>query len=170
MKKILRFYLPAFIALFSLMIFAFVYLFKNHPILLRIPFGKARVISTRVDAVVRVNGVEQPESRVFSMDGGEKLLVYSPNPKEAYSVIIVDKLKNNIGSTNTGEENYELLFDRFLFQSENAYGIVYASSVKWEHNPKLQITDERISYVIPNFNAAENLSDVNVEIIFKGAK
>jgi hypothetical protein len=171
MKKILRFYLPAFITIFSLMVFAFVYLWKNHPILLGFALGKARVISTRVEATVKIDGVEQPESRVFSLDGGEKLLVYSPRVKGTYPVIIVDKPANDIGETNAGgKEDYELFFDRFLFQSESAYGVVYASSAKWGHKPKLEIADERISYVIPKKNENGNYINVNVEIIFKGEK
>ncbi|HEX8248566.1 MAG TPA: hypothetical protein VF599_10365 [Pyrinomonadaceae bacterium] len=172
LKKFLGFYLPAFITIFSLAILLFGYLFVNHPLLLRFSVGKSRVISPRVEAVVKVNGVEQPESGVFSMDGGDKLLVYAPNSKETYPVIIVDKLKNDIGSTNAVEkEDYELFFDRFLFQSENAYGLVYASdTVKWGYNPKLQITGERISYVTPNYKNEKHLQETSVEIIFKGAK
>jgi hypothetical protein len=169
MKKILKFHLPAFITLFSLLILVFGYLLANHSVLLRYPLGKAIAISTPVDAVVKINGVEQPESTVFSMNEGEKLLVYSPNTKETYPVIIVDKLKNNIGYTNSGEENYELLFDRFLFQSENAYDIIYASSMKWEHNPKLQISDQRIFYVTEKYENGNDI-EVNVEVIFKGEK
>lgn len=172
MKKFLGFYLPAFIGVFSLALFLFGYLLKNHPLLLKFPFGYARIISSPVEAVVKINGVEQPESRVFSFadDGGEKLLVYSPDSKETYPAVIVDKLKNDIGITNAGVENYELFFDSLLFKSESAEGIVYASDAKWGHNPKLQITGERISYVTVKYENGKYPREVNAEIILKGAK
>jgi hypothetical protein len=166
MKKILRFYLPIFIILLSLSFLFFIYMIKNHSVLIKYVFGMARLHSETVNSIVKIDGKEQTDVKVFKLDN-EKWLVYSPTFKNGTRVIIVDKSSYDIASTNASEKDYELIFDNYLFQADSAYGLIYASSAKWELKPNLEITDSRISYTTRKLEN-DKLVDVQTEILFKG--
>lgn len=139
---------------------------KNHRVAVWYPFGRADLYNQTVNSIVKVKGKEESSAKVFRMDD-EKLLVYSPDSGETYGVIIVDKVKNDIGMTNSGEGRYELLFDSYLFQDDSAKAIIYASDAKWDYNPNLVITDSRISYTTQK-RIDGKLVDIPVDIFFKG--
>jgi len=166
MKKFLKFYLPIFIIIQSLFVWLPFYLIKNHSVLLKYSLGMARLHSETVNSIVKVDGNEQPEIKIFKLDN-ERWLVYSPNFENGERVIIVDKARNDIASTNSSEDDYELVFNNYLFQSDSAYGLVYASSPKWDLKPNLEIMDSRISYTTKKLENG-NLVDVRTEILFKG--
>lgn len=165
MKKFLRFYLPVSIILLCSGFSILVYLVKNHSVAILYPLGKARLHTETVEATVKINGVQKVNAKVFKVSPDE-WLVYAPE-SESHPVIIIDEAKNDIGSTNSGKNYYELLFGRYLVQSDAAYAVVYASSPKWELNPNLEITDSRISYKTQRLENGK-LVDVPVEILFKG--
>jgi hypothetical protein len=139
---------------------------KNHSVLIKYALGKARIHSEIVKSTVKINGNEQTGVKVFKLDN-ERWLVYSPNFEDSNGVIIVDKAKNDIASTNAGKDYYELIFNNYLFQSDSAYAVVYASSAKWGLNPNLDITDSRISYMTQELEN-DKLVEVQTEILFKG--
>jgi hypothetical protein len=163
MKKFLKFYLPIFVAFLSLSILVFAYLFNDPPILARYMLGHGKLYSQTVDAVVKINGKEVPEAKVFKADN-EKLFVYTPYGILSVPVIVVDKTKNDIGMIRADYENYELIFNRYLLQSESSYDVVYASDVKAKYDPDIQITESRISYNLCAYYG----SKVNFEILLKG--
>ena len=144
-KSFFKHYLPVLIFIGALGILFLVYMVKNHMPILKFVFGSARVHSNLADAIVKEDGIELPNAKVFILENENKLLVYTPESK-SYDVIIVDKTENNLGLTNSGKENYELVFGSFLFQSASAYNAVYANGVKWELDPKLNISNNQITY------------------------
>ena len=166
-KSFLKYYLPTLIFIGALGIFTLVYMFKNHTPILMFVFGKARVHSNLAETIVKRDGTESPNIKVFILDNGNKFLVYNPDSKGDYGVIIVDKAKFDIASTNFGENYYDLLFGQILFQTDGAYAAIYASHPKWELNPKLEISEQRISYITKKLQGDDYI-DVNHEIIFKG--
>lgn len=165
-KRFIKYYLPIFLFISATSVFLLVYMKRNHEPVLRFLIGDARVHSNLVSATVKEDGVELSNAKVFEIKNGEQLLVYSPDSKASYKVIIINKVINNIGQTNSGKERYKLLFDKYLIQTDGAYGVVYASSVKWELDPKLIITDTKITYRTQKLEN-KNYVDVNHEIIFK---
>lgn len=166
-KMFLKKYLPLLIFFSALGVFILGYIITNHQTVLMYLIGYARVYTKLSDAVVKEDGVELPNAKVFIMDDGDKLLIYSPESKKSYKVLIVDKIVNDIGETNAGEDCYDLVLNSYLFQSDNAYGIVYASSAKWGMNPHLNISDKQISYTTQKLENGKYI-DVNHQIIFKG--
>ena len=165
-KRFIKYYLPTLIFIGALGILFLVYMIKNHTPILKFVFGGARIHSNIADAIVKEDGIELPNAKVFILENGNELLVYAPESKN-HKVIIVDKLKNNIGLGNSGEGDYELIFDRFLFQTESAYGVVPANGAKWGLKPNLQISEKKITYKTEKW-LDEKFVDVNHEIIFKG--
>lgn len=166
MKKFLRFYLPITVILFSLSLFFVAYIFKDNPLLFEYLLGQARLHRPSTKATVKINGVEQPTIRIFDIDT-DKFIVYASDVKETRPVIIVDRAKNDIGSTNASEGHYGLLFGRYLLQSHTAYAVVYASDMKWDYNPNLVIMGSHVSYTTPKYEK-DKTTDVKVEILFKG--
>jgi len=165
MKKFLRFYLPVSIIFLSLIFSFLVYMGKNHRVLALYPLGYARFIGKPLESSVQINGREAAGAKVFRMDR-EKLLVYAPN-SETFDVIIVDSAKNDIGSTNSGADCYELLFGKYLFQADKAAAAVYASDVKWDYDPHLEIMGSYISYTTSKSEGGR-AAEVKVEILLKG--
>jgi hypothetical protein len=171
MKKFLKYYLPILMIFLSLsflfLVYVEVYVEKNHPILIWYLIGRARVHSQTISSVVKVNEKEQITAKVFKVNK-DKFLIYIPDSDETYPVIIVDKARRDIGSTDAGKTRYELLFDRYLLQSDSAYAIIYASdAVKWGYNANLEMTASRISYTTPKLED-DKFVDIKVEILFKG--
>jgi len=164
-KSFFKYYLPSLIFIVALGILFLVYMFKNHVPILMFVFGKAIVHSNLAETIVKRDGIELPNVKVFILENGNQFLVYNPDSKGSYGVIIVDKAKFDIASTNFGENYYDLLFGKFLFQTDGASAI-YASSPKWELNPKLKITEQRISYITKKLQGDDYI-DVNHEIIFR---
>jgi hypothetical protein len=163
MKKFLKFYLPIFAAFLSLIFLISAYLLNNHPIFVQYMFGDARLYCQIVDAVVKINGQESPEVKVYKVEN-ENLLVYTPFGLLYKPVVIVDKAKNDIGGANAGYENYELLFNRYLLQSENSHGITYASETKTRYDVNLEITESKVSYNVTQNDGGR----VNFEILLNG--
>lgn len=164
MKKNLKIYLSISLLLFLMTVGIAGYLVAYHSVVVRFVTGSARLISSPVRSVIKIDGKVAANAKVFHLDDG-KLLVYNPNAEQTHPVIIIDKLKNDIGTTNAGKEYYELIGDRYLFQADSAYGIVYASDAKWEYNPNLSITDTGISYTTQKLENNE-FKDIPVEILF----
>lgn len=164
-KSFFKYYLPTLIFISALGILFLVYMIQNHSPILKFMLGGARIHSNIADVVVKEDGIELPNAKVFILENGNKLLVYAPESK-SYDVIIVDKLKKDLGLTNSGEDYYELIFEKFLFQTESAYGAVYANGAKWGLKPNLQINQNKITYKTEKW-LNEKLIDVNHEIIFK---
>lgn len=163
-KSFFKYYLPMLIFFGALGTLFLVYMVKNHTPILKFVFGGARIHSNLANAIVKEDGIELPNATVFILENGNKLLVYTPESK-SYDVIVIDKLNNDLGITNSGKQNYELVFDKFLFQTENAYGV--APRGKMEFKPNLKINDEQITYLTHRLEN-KKIVDVNHEIIFKG--
>lgn len=169
MNYFVKFYPSVMTGLILFCLISSLYLIRYHRALFMCLIGHGRIQNQLLDAKVLVDGAEQPDGKVFRYKDGqndEKFLVYLANNNKTDSVIIVDKTKNNIGITNSGEENYELFLNRFLFQKDSAYAIVYASSAKWGLDPKLEVTDSKISYVTRNYKKDDSFAEIKTEIFF----
>ena len=89
-------------------------------------------------------------------------MVYAPEVKVIDSVTIVDETNRDIGVTNSGEPHYQMYFDRFLFQSDSAYAVVWASDeVKSGYDPRMTVEDAKISYFLKNL-----YGEFKIELVF----
>lgn len=150
--------LIAVLALILIAVPLFVFLFINYPIVLKVPAGTARVLTSKVKASVKVDGIEHSDARCFQMKSyfngipTDRIVLWLP-VKSIYTnraIFIIDRMRHEVGSTNTSEEAYYLLLDTFLFQSEGGSGLIPFDSAKsYEVDPKLLITENSISFILP---------------------
>lgn len=161
-KSFFKYYLPTLIFFGALGIFVLVYMVTNHKQVLIYALGHGERIHTKtINAIVKENGVELPNAKIFVLEDKNQLYVYNPDSKKILSTIIVDKGKNNIGIP----VNYDVFLGNFLFETDES-GVVLANGVKWDIEPKLNITEDKITYTTDSFED-KNYVDVNYEIIFK---
>ena len=149
-----------------------VYLVYQHPLIVKTVSGSARLLSPPVEATIRIDGEVQPSARCFAVrsrfDGSpaDSLVLWLSDPSAVYgrTVVVVDRLHHDVGLPNAGEGDYELLWGRYLLQSES--GSMYASfrGAKFDgQDPKLVISDEHITFIIPQ---SPVLAGKKVEVVF----
>jgi hypothetical protein len=134
------------------------YLCYRRPLIFKMVSGSARILSSPVDATIKINGEVQPSARCFAVKSrfdktpADTLVLWLPDPSAVYGreVVIVDRLHNDVGLPNAGKEDYELLRGRYLLQSES--GSMYASfkGPKFDsQDPHLEIRPKHITFIIP---------------------
>lgn len=135
-----------------------IFLYQRHPVVLKVAAGSARVISTKIDASVLLDGVDQPEARCFNVNSSfhgqpaDLVIVVLPNDQTASGVdpIVVDRANRSVGSVNSSEIDYYLLWSKYLFQSESGSIYVSFGSAKgYEQDPQLRISDHTVEFMIP---------------------
>jgi hypothetical protein len=148
------------------------YLCYRHPLILKVVDGSARVLSSPIDATIKIDGEAQPSARCFAVksrfDGtpADILVLWLPDPSVIYGrdVVIVDRLHNDVGLPNAGNADYELLRGRYLLQSES--GSMYASfkGPKFDsQDPQLEVRQKRITFIMPQ---SPVVAGKKVEIVF----
>lgn len=172
MKKVLRYYLPVLIFLGASGILLLGFMIKNHSVVLKYiggeaAQGKARVIKTRVNAVVREDGIEQERVKVFE-DNGELYLIFGKTEDSHFGVLIVARNRKDILMPNV-ESCYDLLFSRYLFQAECGRGGVPFSSEKADkYDVKLASTESQINFQLPEYDYGKVKRNRQMEIVFNG--
>lgn len=129
------------------------------PMLLKTVAGNARVLFPPMISEVKVNGKTEASFRCFKVQesfGGqpaEQIVIYdSMLDYHGYNeVVIVDLNRKEAGLPNAGEENYLLLWNYFLLQSESGAGTVPFSSAKFDPNdPKYVFEPNYIEFDVPS--------------------
>ncbi len=172
MKKFLKYYLPLLIFLTASGIFLLGYMIENHAVVLKYIAGeamegKAKIIRTKVNAVVREDGIEQNRIKVFENDG-KFYLVFEKTEDLGFGVLIVDKTRKDIFMPNVGS-CYDLLFSKYLFQAEcGRGGVPYSSGKADMYNVKLEANDSQINFQLPEYDYGKIKRNRKMEIIFKG--
>ena len=138
MKKFLRFCLPLFLAIIAL---GFC-LIGNY-------VGK--VIFPAKNAVIKMDGVELPDAKIFETDQSFYLVLESV---KNIDLLIIVKPANDVILPNGGCR--EVVFSNYLFLEDCAEGEFYRDV---GFDTQLKISDSTIDFVVPNHK---------IEILFKG--
>jgi hypothetical protein len=151
----------------------FAYLYKEHPVVLKVAAGNARVLSPPMKADISVDGQEQSQARCFRMNSyfngapSDSLVLWLPESSSPYGreVLIVDSAHHTVGTPNYGKQDYHLLWDRFLFQSESGSLMVSFTDPKsYAKDPELAITEHEISFRVPT--ESEHLGGKRIQLAF----
>ena len=133
-------------------------IYSVQPILLKAVIGTARVITTPVEAVVRIDGEPQSSARCFhvgsSFDGSpsDYFILWLPNPNANYGrdVLFIDRMHDDVGLPNASDRDYQLFWNSVLFQSESGSKYVSFGRSKFEpFDLHLELADQQISFVMP---------------------
>src|ERR1051326_3668424 len=110
-----------------LVLFAVITLFIAYkkPHLLKMLMGAARVLSSQIKAVVKVNGRVKENTLIFHVKRNfkgvqvDQLVLYLPDDTPSgRSIFIFDRNKRWLGLPNAGDGDYDLLQGKYLFQSK----------------------------------------------------
>ena len=148
------------------------YFVYRHPIILKVATGTARVLSSPANVTVKIDGQILPTAKCFlsrSFFNGasaDDLVLWLPDDAAYYgrNVLIVDRLNGNVGLPNSGDLDYYLLWNKFLFQSETGSMWVGFKDAKLDNqDPHLEISDKYIVFVVPQ---SPVLPGRKIEIVF----
>ncbi len=154
MKKFLKTYLPLLMFLGASGVFLLIYMVENHAAVLKYFAGevglegKAKIITTKVNAIVKEDGIEQNRIKTFE-DEGKLYLVFEKTEDLSFGVLIVDIARKDIYAPVVGD-CYDLLFSKYLFQAEcGQRGDYYSGLKKGIYNVKLTSTDSQMNFQLP---------------------
>ena len=171
MKKFLKFYLPLLIFFGAAGIFLLGYMIENHAAVLKYFAGevglegKGKIISTKINAVVKEDGVEQSRAEVFE-DDGKLYLVFAKTEDSNFGVLILDTLRKDVLLPNVSD-CYDLVFSKYLFQAEcGRGGVPYSSDKADMYNVRLEATDTQINFRLPEYGYGKIIKNRQMEIIF----
>jgi len=163
MKKVI-----IFTTIAGILLFAFVS--HSYPIILKVVTGSARILSSPIDATIKIDGENEPSARCFAVKSSfngnpaDYLVLWVGNPSAIYGreILIVDRLHDDLGLPNAGDLDYELLGGRLLFQSESGSMYVPFKSTKFDsQDPQIQFSEKYIRFVVPH---SPILEGKNIEI------
>ncbi len=155
MKKFLRFYLPLLIAVLAFGFFTLRYLNENHENVLKCLVGEGKVISPAKKAVIKLDGVELSDAKIFETEESFYLVMESVKD---FDLLILVKSKNDVILPDSGCR--EVIFSKYLFLADCAKGYFYSDTAIGDgFDTQLKRSESNISFVVPNHK---------IEIIFKG--
>ena len=177
MEKYLKYNLSLILFFLALGIFFLLYMVQGHLAVLKYfagEFGfegKGKIISKQINAVVREDGIEQDQVKLFENEG-EIYMVFEKIGHPGFGVLIIDKEKKDIFKPLVSSECYGLFFSRYLFQAECGRQKIPCSGLKSDmYNVKLESTDSQINFQLPVYNYDGKYvrleRDRKLEIIFK---
>ena len=83
--------------------------------------------------------------------------------------MIVDKTRKDIFAPNSGNNCIDLVFSRYLIQTECGKSGGYLGSEKYEgYKTKMELTDSQITFQLPKYKYGKVERNRKMEIIFKG--
>lgn len=135
-----------------------IFLFKEHPAVLKVFAGSARVLSQKFPASVYVNGIENPRAFCFKVNKSfygaprDQIVIWLPDQSfgNGRAVLIVDRTFQEVGLPNNGLDDYDLIWDSFLFQSESGSGYKKFGYFYFGLDPKLKIRAKQVQFVLPS--------------------
>ena len=163
--------LITFTSLLLIVVAILTYLYNEHPLTLKLLNGTARILSPPMKTTISVDGQVQPTAKCFAMktrfDGQptDSLVLWLPSPSstEGCEILMINRDEKLVGKPNSSHIQYDLLLNRYLFQAESGSFNVPFGSVKWDnHDPKLEITENTIQFILPEL--ASDLSGKRVEV------
>jgi hypothetical protein len=153
MKKFLRFYLPIIIVFICIGFYS-VSDYRNA--LKCLNENGCRVVSTTRNAVVKIDGRESLNSKIFEDETNYYLV------SDAYKII--NKSKNAV----TYPECYATIYSSYLLLPDCVHGIFLSDTVKGNgFDEKLEITSSNVEFIIPETEHFK-IPNHKIEIIFKG--
>lgn len=180
MKKILKYYLPLTIVFSALGLFFLVYSVQGHLAVIKYFAGelgfteKGKIISKQLNAVVKEDGIEQDQIKLFD-DEGKIYMVFQKTENSHFGILIIDKEKNDIFEPLLSTNCYGLIFSRYLFQAECGQRTIPYSDLKSEmYNVKLESNNSKVNFQLPIYNydgkSVRLERERKFEIIFNGEK
>ena len=171
MKKILKYYLPLLIFLGALGILFLGNMLKNHIVILKYLAGEAKIINTKINAVVKENGIEQDHIKLFE-DDGKIFIVFQKTETSSFGVLFIDKERTDIFTPSIGN-CYEFLFSRYLIQADcGRAGVGFSRGKHESGQSKFESTKSQINFQYPTYNYDERYRQISrdrkFEIIFRG--
>jgi hypothetical protein len=151
----------------------FAYLYREHPVMLKVVAGSARVLSPPMNASIQIDGQVEPAARCFLMSSyfkgkpADSLVFWLPSSSsvDGREILIVDRANHNVGYPNSSNLNYHLLWNRFLFQSESGNLMVpFRSAKSFGRDPELVVNDHAVSFRMPD--DANYFPGKRVEIVY----
>ena len=139
-----------------------VYLFESHPIVLKSITGSARILPSALNASIKIDGVTQSAARCFQIkshfngEPADEFVLWLPASSDVYGrdILLIDRANNQVGRPNTTNEDYDLLWNRFLFQSESGSRYVSFTSAKsYAQDPELEFTDKSLRFSVPDVSS-----------------
>ena len=149
------------------------YFYKEHPVVLKVVDGSARVMSPPMNAIVQIEGQVEPRARCFKMSSHfngqptDSLVLWLPDSSSVYGrdILIVDRANHIVGYPNSSNLHYHLLWNRLLFQSESGgLGVPLRSAKSSSQDPGLVVSDQGVSFRMPD--DANFFPGKRVEIVF----
>ena len=161
MKKFLGFYLPVII-IFICIGFYSVSSYENA--LKCLNKNGCQVVSTTRNAVVKIDGRESANSKIFE-DEKSFYLISDAYKEGRFFLMIIDKSKNDVSYP---EGCYTTIYSSRLLLADCIHGIFLSDKVKGEgFDSQLKITDSGINFVIPEIKES-GLPKPIIEIFFEG--
>lgn len=112
----------------------------------------AKLIFPAKNAVIKMDGVELPDAKIFETN--ESFYLVFESAKD-FDLLIIVKPANDVILPNGGCR--EVIFSNYLFLDDCAKGKFYWHDLSF--NTQLKRSDSNIDFVVPNHK---------IEIIFKG--
>lgn len=139
-----------------------------HPLIL-----SGRVLSPPLNASIKVDGEERQTARVFAMTTSfngkpiDSLVLWIPDSSAVFgrAIIIIDRANHEVGRPNSSDMDYDLLWDRYLFQSED--GSRNAPFAKGERGEDLQLVLENSSIKFTIHTMSPYLAGKKIEVNIK---
>lgn len=143
----------------------------RNPILLKIPIGKARVISNKVNAAIYLDGQKSNDSYLFKegshfdKTSSDRLILWVEDGDLRRKILIVHTEGKSVGQPNSGKNCYALLFGN-LIQAESAcISIPIGSEKSWRgHDLKFKSEQGIIEFELPT---SDSMPAKNLKIIIK---
>lgn len=105
--------------------------------------GDGKVISRAKNAVIKMDGVELPDAKIFESDESFYLVLESVKDLD---LLIIVKPANDVILPNGGCR--EVLFSNYLYLADCAKGKFYGYDLSF--NTQLKISDSDINFIVPN--------------------
>ncbi len=173
MKKLLKYYLPLFVILGVSFVLLLSFINGNNLVALKYfageigMEGKGKVIKTKLNAIVKEDGIEKSEVELFEKDG--KLYMVSPKiVGSGIYVLVIDKERKDVRVPIA--DCHELFFSTYLIQAEcGQRGDYYGGEYHSRYSVKMEVTDSQINFQIPaEYVDGKVVRNKQIEIIFKG--
>lgn len=146
---------------FSIFIIVILFILFQKPIIGKYIFGTARIINKQIHYKVFVNNQKYYKCKVFEIKKSfdnkrdcDLLVLYFENSNsQTKNVILVDLLNKKVGYTNSGKNNYDLIFGN-LFQSDSgSLYVAFDDTAKgYGYNTDLTIKNKNINFKLPNWS------------------
>jgi hypothetical protein len=128
----------------------------RNPILIKIPFGMARVLSENVEAEIYLDGHKSKSARLFRehrrFDGTQvdRLILWVDGGINERTILIIDLDENLVGIPNASKNDYARIFGKVIQSDSGDMYVPVTSAKAWpEHDLKFKSEKGIIEFELP---------------------